>query len=878
MAVPFSAIPQPELGDRLALSSEAFLSYSVLDGRAVFISDGAAQRLGFSEHTLLSARSLLRSCRKPKRAFAALAAAFAQPGQAQRQTIEVQIADQRRWLECRIRLLAEAHRIDVSLSDVTVRHQRDVKAAVMDEALEHSISELFVLSASGRVVYVNPAALRNTGYTAAEIIGRDGRTIAPHVFSREYTNVAFKDYAERSATQSRYEHIRKDGSRYIFDSVTVEVRQNGKIWYVALGQDVTQALAQEKALEASEERLATAISSGEVAIFDCDFEADRLYISDAFWRWIDEPPQHSVHPGTQWFQARIHSDDRASAVAAIDRDLDAGAKIDQSYRVRRNDGSFVWIQASGKVQVENRRPVRMSGVMLNVTDRRLAESARDRATRRLQAVLDSVTESILTLDRDFLIRHYNPAAKTLMGRALSIGLPAQSLFAPALKLAALVGVPARETTLATYANDAREVEVQLQPIALDGPAEDGFTLVVREIGERKRYERSLLEAVRRAESADRAKSEFLAVMSHEIRTPINGIMGMAESLLDDDLTDDALESIRIIHGSGTALLNVVNDVLDFSKIEAGKLSLVQAPFNLHASAHDVTELIRRGIQRDDLELKLMVAPDLPEWIVGDAGRLRQLFLNLLSNAIKFTESGTVGFSLRPLDREGSIEASVSDTGIGIDAAALPGLFDAFTQADATTSRRYGGTGLGLAICKRLAQLMDGDIRVESEPGVGSTFTCNLGLHTPSPDQLRQLDLGASGAASSTVSRALNARVLVAEDNPVNRAVVRKLLGKLGCNPDFALNGAEAVRLWQAKPYDLVFMDCQMPEVDGYDATRQIRVLEAADGGPRTPIVALTANALPEDRAACFAAGMDDHASKPIVLSELKQMLERWLAE
>lgn len=380
----------------------------------------------------------------------------------------------------------------------------------------------------------------------------------------------------------------------------------------------------------------------------------------------------------------------------------------------------------------------------------------------------------------------------------------------------------------------------------------------------------LRQAKAEAEQAAAAKGRFLAVMSHELRTPLNGMVGSAELLLDANLPPAAVELARLLQRCGNSLLTIVNDILDYSRIEAGQMPLEQIPFRLADCVREVADLQLGVAAGKGIELRVCIDARCPPVVTGDPGRLRQVLLNLVHNALKFTTHGHVEIRVETAEVADVLRFLVSDTGVGIAPQTIGRLFDAFVQEDASTTRRFGGTGLGLAISKRLVQRMGGDIVVESAAGRGATFafTCVLPANTefePAPrEEIAPAVIADIGAP----------HVLVVDDHDANRLLVRRMLDRLGCRIAEASDGVQAVQSIASGSFDLVLMDCSMPLMDGYEATRAVR--KFAGERARTKIVALTANAMPEDRERCLAAGMDGYLPKPVRMRELEAEVRRLL--
>ena len=499
--------------------------------------------------------------------------------------------------------------------------------------------------------------------------------------------------------------------------------------------------------------------------------------------------------------------------------------------------------------------------------------------RQRLSIIETTTDFIATFDPEGNITYINPAGRKMLGFGPEDDLSylnLSGLIPPsvidrvmneAIPMAFMHKSWSGETALIT--RDGEEISVSQVVIAHFNSSgfPEYYSTTLRDITQAKRTEADLLLAKEQAEQAARVKSEFLATMSHEIRTPMNGVLGMAELLLDSSLTEEQRNTVDTLLQSGRALLVILNDILDYSKIEANRLELESLPFDMIDMLKAVRLLMQQQADNKNLALSLQLPDADALWVRGDVTRVRQILLNLLSNALKFTETGGVNLNLQVNSRDGmqALTLSVTDTGIGIPADRQAVLFEKFTQMDSSMARRFGGTGLGLAISRQLARLMGGDIECSSIEGVGSTFRLHLPLPSAAPPQ----------ALSPTPARvepasASQLHVLVAEDNPVNQLVIRKLLEKLGVSADIADNGQAALDKALQQAYPIVFMDCQMPVMDGLEATRQLRLR-----GYQGVIIALTANAMEGDRQLCEQAGMNDFLSKPVSRDEVMLALQRW---
>jgi PAS domain S-box-containing protein len=635
-----------------------------------------------------------------------------------------------------------------------------------------------------------------------------------------------------------------------------------------------------------------------IGSWEWDLVTGEIIWSAEMCRLFGEDPL-TFKPNPAKFMGRMREPWLSLMQEEIRKALDGGGDYGFDHEIVLADGSVRHVAERGRVDFSaDGKPLRMLGTTQDITERKRNEMALLQKQRELEvqaAFLESIVENIPTaifikdIRDGFRVRLWNKAAEDIfqVKKADIIGKNAHDLWPkdqadPFLeadrsavagnKAIEIVEEPSRTVDRGTiYLNTVK------LPLVLSKGAEPEFLLAMSNDVTRYRQVNAELHAAKEAaESANRAKDGFLAMMSHEIRTPMNGVLGMAQLLENTPLSREQAGMVETMKLSGGILLSVIDDILDYSKIEAGKMELDLHEFDMETVILEIMGLMTGEARKKGLGLELAAGASAEWRVIGDARRLRQVLMNLIGNAIKFTDQG--GISIKMSVEAGIVRTDILDTGVGIAESARGRIFNKFSQADASTTRKFGGTGLGLAISKRLMDLMGGGLDFESEPGRGSTFTLRLPRSPSRPADRPGEDAGSASFRPEVVAEPrLGLHVLLAEDNQINRKVGRKILEILGCTVDIAEDGVRAVELALRNPYDCILMDVHMPNMDGLAAARSIREWEQGEQSagrtrPRRRIVALTASVMPEDRAAAVAAGMDGFLTKPILMDELARVL------
>ncbi len=659
----------------------------------------------------------------------------------------------------------------------------------------------------------------------------------------------------------------------------------------------TKVAERTQALRTSEERYMLAERAVNDGIWDWNIVTHEYYLSPR-WNKILGYADGELPNRESIFFDLIHPDDKDHAGAVFQRHLERNERYFTELRLRHKDGSYRWVLDRGEaIRDAEGKPVRMVGSITDITERKAAEAEllkyRENleelvamATTEVKAIVQTAVNGVISIDSRGAIRSFNPAAEKLFGwSAAEIVGKNVSLLMPEPDASAHDSYIQHflSTNQAKIIGVEREVVAQRKdgsrfPASLavgHGMISDDrhiFVGFIADITLQKRAEQELRQAKDAAEAAAKAKASFLANMSHEIRTPMNTVIGFAEVALQDAKLSEATRShINTILSSGRHLLGVINDILDFSKIEAGKVELEKVCFNLPSAVRETLQTIGLRAAEKGLRIDLHVQDGLPQHFVGDPNRLRQVILNLVGNSVKFTETGVISVTIERTDAADMLHFAISDTGIGMTVEQTEKIFESFSQADTTTSRRFGGTGLGTTISKQIVELMGGRIWVESSLGVGSVFHFTVCLPESSAAEMCLYDSETPQISAFFSPRRF--KILLAEDIEANARLARLRLEQQGHQVTWVKNGLEAVEAFRSDTYELILMDLQMPVMDGIEATRRIRQLEIGRNS-RIPILALTASVLNHERQQSLDAGMDAIVGKPIDVDELLAQMER----
>lgn len=649
----------------------------------------------------------------------------------------------------------------------------------------------------------------------------------------------------------------------------------------------------EKALAESEERWQFALEGAGQGVWDIDLLTDQVFYSQQWKKMLgyDEDDLENTH--ATW-TSLLHPDDRQIAFQRLEQYLlNPTATYESDFRLRCKDQSYRWILSRGKVvkRAQDGRPMRIIGTHTDISEQKREEQFR-------QTLLNAVPAPVFYKDAQGRYLGFNQAFEGFFGEKAE-NLIGKTVFEiPAIpqdlantyhqKDQALLdnpGIQVYESQVMTTYGETRSVVFHKASFSWMGDEASGLIGVVLDITERKKMEAEIIKTREQAESASRAKTQFLSNMSHELRTPLNGIIGFTQLLMDTALSESQQEYLKFIQFSSNLLKDVVGNILDFTKIEAGKMQLHLSPTSLHGLCQQVIQILLFQALEKGIELSLSYDERIPEKVTIDGLRLEQVLLNLAGNAVKFTQHGYVRMKAKMLDlddaqKKGTIRFEIEDTGIGISSEAVQRIFNTFEQADSSTTRQFGGTGLGLSIVMGLLDLMHTSLHVKSEPGKGSTFTFDLPVQWGEPDE--------GDAETPTLTqeptlsmkhpnREIDCMVMLVEDDAFNLLLTKKMILRLLPSVHIleAAHGQEAIDLFKAHKPHLIFMDLAMPVMDGFSATKAIRELEN-DKEPHVPIIALTAAADHSSRDACFAAGMDDFITKPLSPSEFEELIRKWV--
>ena len=747
----------------------------------------------------------------------------------------------------------------------------------LSAAFEQSANSIMITDVKGVIEYVNPRFYEVTGYSQDEIIGQTPRVI-------KYENSVI-DYAELWKTISSGktwtgEFLNRSKSGELFwELATISPIRNaqGKIInYLAIKEDITLRKKTEKQLQEAKEFYLNMLVDFPVMVWQCDINGFFRFFNNTFLHFVGEPVSRDVIVD---YDALVHPQDKGKFKDALAQSLSEKSPFILEYRIKDRFGNYRWVLNQAKPFYNHDGKYRgLLATCIDIHERILAELRLQDSEEKYRRMFEKSSLGIFRLDKKFRFVSGNKAFAEILGYD---DLPT---FLMEIKKEPAKVFPDfnAERDFIKQIVRSKETRFLLEKELINRYGEKIFVVIhlrkitetkddsyyiegfIENITQRKSAEKQLRQARDDAEKAKMAQSEFLSLMSHEIRTPLNTVVSLTDLMLDDKLSDDQKENLSTVKFSAHHLLQLIDDILDFNKIEAGNLMFEKTEFDIRSLVNGIVKTLKIKAVDKNLKLSVHIDYELPEIMIADTLRLRQILLNMLSNAIKFTNEGYVSLKIesRPgrKNNEKNIHFKVKDTGIGIQADRLNAIFEKFTQAETSTSRKYGGSGLGLTICKRLVELQDGEISAKSKPGEGSVFSFYLPMQTgekkfPSPSAPKE---------KSTHKNLKGIKILLVEDDKMNQFVGRKVIEKKWqADLTIAETGEEALEYIRKTAYDLILMDLLLPGISGYEVTRKIRQGDTSNiNSPSVPVIAFTADAFAETRQKAYEAGVDDFVSKP----------------
>ncbi|MHC1701112.1 MAG: PAS domain S-box protein [Humidesulfovibrio sp.] len=777
----------------------------------------------------------------------------------------------------------------------TVRNLSEMAAAqealrkseeLLRSAFQASLDPITLSQTKGEFVEVNEAFCEQSGYSRAEVLGRTAKDIGlwMHISQRE---AFFEALAAQGSVRAFEADMidRSGGARHCLLSARITII-GGVPMVLTVTKDITKLMEAEDALRKSEEFFRTMMHDGVDPVALAELNGTFVEVNDAFVALTGYSREEII--GKNATQLGLWTD-MANRDELRDQVAAHGAAHNFALTARRKDGTLRHCLLSGRRMSIGGREMLYSSTK-DITDQHQAAAALRASEQRFRFILNDVSQiAIQGYDENREVVFWNEASEHLYGytEQEALGRKLEDLIIPdAMRQGVIeavqnwitlgIHIPSGEMTLRHKDNGPVHV-YSSHVLYTTGSGRKEMYCIDLNMSDIKRMQGELIEAKERAEAADKAKSEFLANMSHEIRTPLNGMLGMLQLMQMDSADKNQNSYADMAVSAGHRLLSLLTDVLDFSTMNAGQVRLRSEPFSLPRLLDSVAAIFHVPCKTKKLRMSFQVHPGVPETLLGDEARLRQILFNLVGNAVKFTSSGGVHVEAwaRPSAKHGPgrvrLYFTVADTGIGIPDDKITHVFRRFTQSDGAFTREYEGAGLGLAIVKRIVALMQGGIAVESEVGVGTTMNLHVLLATAQP--AAQAEHGAAGdAAAAGAARPL--RLLLAEDDATSQLATRVLLRRMGHDVTIVETGRMAVEALQEGDFDGILMDIQMPEMDGVEATRLIRTLPALEHKAHIPIIALTAYAMNGDREKFLAAGMDGHVPKPVELAELQRALRQ----